>query len=278
MEIKSIFKIDKPIIGALHFMPLLGYPKFVGLDKIIDISIKDLHAFQEGGINGIILENNYDIPHNINVGPEIIASMTYLCSELAKIATVPLGVNVLWNDFKASLAIAKTINAKFIRVPVFVDDVETDFGKIYCNPNEVLDYRSKLSANEDIAILADIQVKHSKMLKSRPIEESARLAQDFGADAVIITGKWTGNAPLISDLKKVKSAVKIPVLIGSGMTIKNALELLTYSDGAIVSTSVKNDDSETSDERNVRSFNSRININKVKYLLDEIKKNKLAFI
>jgi membrane complex biogenesis BtpA family protein len=266
-----MFRSKKPVIGALHFMPLLGYPGFRGLDIVLAAAVKDLHALQDGGIDGIILENNYDIPHKISVGPETIASMTYLCSELAKISTVPLGVSVLWNDFKAGLAIAKVIGAKFVRVPVFVDDVETDFGIIYCNPKEVLDYRSNLGADDDIAIFADIQVKHARMLKSVQIEESAALAQSQGADAIIVTGKWTGDAPLVADIKRAKSAVKIPVLVGSGMDINNAAELLTYSDGAIVSTSVKNDEIASANERNVKSCNSRVSKDKVKMLMNEVK-------
>ncbi|MDO8657027.1 MAG: BtpA/SgcQ family protein, partial [Nanoarchaeota archaeon] len=154
----KIFKTEKPIIGAIHLSPLLGYGGFDGANKVLRRARSDTEAFERGGISGIIIENNYDLPHKITVGPETVAIMTYIIREIAKKTSLPIGVSVLWNDYKAALAIAKVISGKFIRVPVFVDTVRTDFGDITGNAKEVLAYRKKIGA-EDIAIFADIQVK-----------------------------------------------------------------------------------------------------------------------
>lgn len=269
MNICELSKRRKPIIGALHFSPLLGYDGFLGYDKILENALKDMDALAQGGADAVIIENNYDIPHTVNVGPNTISSMTYLGAELKRNSTLPMGVSVLWNDFRASLSIAKTIGACFIRVPVFVDAVRTDFGEIYATPADVIEYRRKLHG-EDIAILADIQVKHAQMLKKIPISESARMAEHAHADAVIVTGSWTGIPPTIEDLDEVNHNTNVPVLIGSGLDKDNANKLLKHADGAIVSTSIKEGISDALSERNVKPYTARISKTKVKLLMDEL--------
>src|SRR3989344_4903470 len=121
--LKRIFKTKRPVVGMIHFMPLLGYPGYTGISRVLNTALKDLRALEEGGVDGVLVENNYDIPHRIFVDSEIIACMTYLVKEIIKNTKLPVGISVLWNDYKAALSIARVCGGKFIRVPVFVDDV-----------------------------------------------------------------------------------------------------------------------------------------------------------
>ncbi len=263
-------KYKKQIIGALHFIPLLGYPEFSSMDTVLDTALVDLHALEKGGVDAVIIENNYDLPHKITVGHETVAAMTYLGSELKKRTKLPIGVSVLWNDYRAALSIAKVLGAEFVRVPVFVDSVSTDFGTIIAEPESVINYRKSIGA-ESVRIFADIQVKHATMLNPRPIGESAKEAERNGADAIVVTGKWTGNAPELGKLREAKESVRIPVIIGSGLDSKNCLELLEHADGAIVSTSLK-EGSELPGERNVKPYSYRTSSEKVSELMGIIKK------
>ncbi|MCG2809135.1 MAG: phosphorybosylanthranilate isomerase, partial [Candidatus Portnoybacteria bacterium] len=130
-KLKKIFKKDKNIIiGAIHFPPLLGYVDFPGLKIALNNALKDLTAFEKGGVDGIIFENNYDIPHKIFADSSVVASMTYLGEQIKKAIKLPLGISVLWNDYYTALSIAKILNLQFIRIPVFVDNVKTDYGII----------------------------------------------------------------------------------------------------------------------------------------------------
>ena len=266
---KKLFGINKPIIGALHFTPLMGYKGFKTLDAVLSTAAADLQEFEKGGIDAIIIENNYDQPHKIIVGPETVASMTLLGCEIRRKTRLPLGVSVLWNDYKAAFSIAKAIGASFIRVPVFVDSVKTKFGTIMANPKEVVDYRRSIGA-QNVMIFADIQVKHAKPLTKKRISESAKQAQRQGADAIIVTGKWTGNAPDVEKLREAKESVRIPVIIGSGLDVSNAKALLKYADSAIVSTSLKTGGA-VRGERNVKPYSSRVSRSKVKELMDAVK-------
>lgn len=265
--LNDIFKKNKNIIiGAIHFPPLFGYKDFPGIDVALKNALHDLKAFEEGGVDGIIIENNYDVPHKIIVDKKTVEMMAHLGKEIKKVANFPIGVSVLWNDYKSALSIAKRIEAQFIRIPVFVDRVKTNYGEVLGMPEDVLKYRKKINA-EGVAIFTDIHVKHAELLEKKAIETSATEAIKSGSDALIITGKWTGQAPILDDLIAVKNTAKdFPILIGSGIDKKNIKKLFKYVDGAIVSTSLK-EGKVTVGGVNIKSWKQRIDKNKVQDLV-----------
>ena len=267
-SLSEIFNKDRNIIiGAIHFAPLLGYKDFPGYEVVLKNAIEDLGAFQSGGVDGVIIENNYDIPHKIFVEKETVELMTRLGKEIKKKIKVPIGVSVLWNDYKSALSIAKNIGAQFIRVPVFVDSVRTNYGDVFAEPKSVLEYRKDIGA-ENVAIFTDIHVKHAELLENKSIEESAQEAIKFGSDALIVTGKWTGDAPDLKDLEAVRNTVEgFPILVGSGADSSNVKKLLQYANGAIVSTSLKEGDVKEN-ETNIKSWQQRIDKDKVKLFME----------
>lgn len=270
----KIFKKRKNIIiGVIHFPPLLGYRNFPGFKIAANNALKDLEAFEGGGVDGVIIENNYDIPHKIKVEPQIITAMTFLGQEIKKATKLPIGVSVLWNDYKAAFSIAKSIGGKFIRIPVFVDKVETQYGVVEGNPVEVLKSRNNLKL-KNIAIFTDVHVKHAKLLNEKTIEQSAREAIKNKSDTLIVTGKWTGQAPELEKIIAVRRVTKdFPILVGSGVDSRNIKRLFKYADGAIVSTSLKKGGVKGG-ETNIKSWKQRIDIKKVKKLTSIIKKLK----
>lgn len=265
--LNKIFKKNKNIIiGAIHFPPLFGYKDFPGLDVALKNALDDLKVFEEGGADGIIIENNYDVPHKIIVEKETVDMMVSLGREIKKVSKIPIGVSVLWNDYKAALFIAKEISAQFIRAPVFVDKVKIDCGEVFGDPEIVLKHRREIDAN-NIAIFTDIHVKHAELLEKKTIESSAVEAIKSGSDALIITGKWTAQAPILDDLIAVRSVDKdFPILIGSGVNKDNVKQLFRYANGAIASTSLKEGDN-VDNEPNIKSWKQRINKYKVEQLI-----------
>lgn len=265
--LNKIFKKNKNIIiGAIHFPPLFGYKDFPGVDVALENALYDLKAFEEGGADGVIIENNYDVPHKINVDKETVDMMIFLGKKIKENANIPIGVSVLWNDYKSALFIAKKIGAQFIRVPVFVDKVKTNYGEVFGNPKDVLKSRKKIDA-ESILIFTDIHVKHAELLENKSIETSTVEAIKSGSDALIITGKWTAQAPVLDDLIAVRNIDRdFPILIGSGIDKDNAMELFKYANGAIVSTSLKEGDN-IDNGPNIKSWEQRIDKNKVKQLV-----------
>lgn len=221
--------------------PLLGYPDFTDLDSVIERALGDLDTLQRAGVDGVCVENDYDRPHQVIVGAEIVASFTRVAGEVARHAKIPVGLEVLLNDWRASLAIAKVIGATFVRLDFFVDRVRIAAGIIDPEPEAVIAYRNRLGA-ENVALFTDIQVKYSELLEpGKPLSQSTRQAISHGADAVVISGKVTGDPPTPSDLREVREAAgDFPVLIGSGAAPHNVRDLFRYADGAIVGTSLKN--------------------------------------
>ena len=60
-------------------------------------------------------------------------------------------------------------------------------------------------------------------------------------DGVIVTSQFTGINPDKDDLVKAKSATKLPVLIGSGMTAENIKDYVLLADGFIVGSYFRKD-------------------------------------
>jgi len=101
----KIFKTKKPLIGALHFPPLLGYPKFTSMDEILKFSLQNARTLEQAGFDAIIVENNYDTPHHIKIGPETVAAMTCLADRIVQNVSIPVGISALWNSFEAGLSV-----------------------------------------------------------------------------------------------------------------------------------------------------------------------------
>ena len=257
------------IIGVIHFPPLLGYPDFPGFKNSEKNALKDLKAFEKGGVDGIIIENNYDIPHKKFIDSPAIIAMTFLGEKIRKATKLPLGISVLWNDYCSALSMAKTLKAQFIRIPVFVDRIKTECGIIKGEPKKITEFQDLVKA-KNIALFTDIHVKHSKLLSKNNIIQSAKLAIKNHSDALIITGNWTGQSPNIEKLKLLRNSINnFPIIIGSGTDKNNIKELFTYANAAIVSTSLKKG-SVKKEEINVKAYNQRIDENKVKNLIRQI--------
>lgn len=255
----------------VHFPPLLGYKDHPGLSYIEKKALKDLESLEKGGADAFMIENNYDIPHKIFVPPEVISSFTILAYKLRKASALPMGISVLWNDYKTALSIAKIVKAQFIRIPVFVDKVKTNYGVIEGNPKEILAYRKKIKA-EKVALFTDIHVKHAKLIERKKIEDSAKEAIKAGSDALILTGEWTGKPPKIEVLKKLRKIIgNFPILIGSGITSKNLKKYIKLADGFIVGTFLKTG-KKRKNEINLKKFTEKIDPKKVKLLLKEREK------
>lgn len=171
----------------------------------------------------------------------------------------------MWNDYRSALSIAKILGLNFIRIPVFVDKVKTDCGIINGQPKKIIEFRKSIKA-EDVAIFTDIHVKHSVLLSKKSIVASAKLAIRNQSDAIIVTGKWTGQQPDLKELNLVRNSIgDFPILVGSGFDKKNAKSLLEYASGAIISTSLKKGKSKIN-EINVKTWKQRIDGNRVKKL------------
>ena len=103
-----------------------------------------------------------------------------------------------------------------------------------------LRYRSFIHA-KNVKIFADVHVKHGAhaIVSDRPVEEQARDVEFYDADVAIATGQRTGDATPLSEIEIIQSGTQLPVIIGSGLNVTNARQLMQAADGAIVGSSLK---------------------------------------
>jgi len=235
LELRQIFSADRPIIGPVVVKPLPGSPLFEGnLDKVVESALEEAKTLEECGVDGISFENLGDAPYFKTVAPpETVASFGRVIGEVRGRTSLPMGVNVLRNCAEASLALSYSYGGKWIRVNMLTEAYVADQGLIEGVAAELMRKRAALGA-QNVAVFADVHVKHASPLGSRPIRDSALDMVERGlADALIVTGTRTGNPPSADDLKAVKGLG--PVLIGSGLSHENVTSLLPLADGAIVS-------------------------------------------
>jgi membrane complex biogenesis BtpA family protein len=237
-------KPDKSIIGMVHVRALPGTPRNSSkIDAIIAEAVRESLILTEAGVDAVMIENMHDRPYlNRNVGPEIVASMTAIASEIRRSFQVSLGIQILAGGNKEALAVALASGLDFIRSESFVFGHLADEGWMNSDAGELLRYRKQIGA-EHIKIYTDIKKKHSShsLTNDISIAETAKAAEFFLSDGVIVTGKHTGEKALIEEVKTVKEAVKIPVIIGSGITAENIAEFWDFADAFIVGSSIKKD-------------------------------------
>ncbi len=234
------FKSDRRlIIGVIHLPPLPGSPRFEGdFDAIVEFAVKNARMLEEVGFDGVIIENFNDNPFKPRVRePEAIASMAIVTREVVREVSIPVGVNLLRNSGPEATAIALAAGASFIRSNAYCEVVVSPEGILEPVAREVQEVMAKFKRR--VQVLADIFVKHASPLHSIQIEDLARdCIERCLADALIVTGSRTGEAPDPEFARRVFKASKAPVLIGSGITPDN-VRLYKDANGFIVGSYMK---------------------------------------
>ena len=236
---------DFTLSGVLHLPPLPGSP-MAGhdFDSVLQHALRDAEALVNGGINSCITENIGDAPfRGGSTEPHVGAMLAVIGREVRTrfSGTLTVGINVLRNDAHAALGAAVACGADFIRVNVLVGAAWTDQGLIQGDAARLTRYRKALCGlGNGPRIMADVKVKHAVPAGETDISILAKeAAQRGGADGLIVTGSRTGSPVDIDDLRMVRDAVpNIPLWVGSGVTTKNVSQIRSFSNGAIVGTSL----------------------------------------
>jgi uncharacterized protein len=231
---------EKTIIGMIHLLPLPGSPKFRGsVDEIYDLAFSEAEILVRNNIDGLIVENFNDSPFIISK-PSLV-QVAFLAKILHKIESsfsIPIGINVLFNAWKAEISLAYACNCKFTRIEVFVDVVVSPYGIVQPCASKLRRYQNEIGAQE-VQIWADIQTKTTENIIPKDIQQSAKEAEKAGASAIIVTGSATGQVTPLDKLEKVKKVASIPVIAASGVNVYNVKDTLKIADGIIVGTDFK---------------------------------------
>lgn len=244
VPLEGLWPAPTPIVGMVHLAPLPGAPGWAGsMDAVLERAVDEACALEEGGLDGVLVENYGDSPfHPARVPAETVAAMAVAVGEVVRAVDVPVGVNVLRNDASAALAVAVATGARFIRVNVHAGVMLGDQGWLVGRAHETLRLRERLGVR--VAILADVLVKHAAP-PAAPIEPG-RAARDLWrrglADGLIVSGEATGESTDPARLRAVRAAVpEAPVWVGSGVTERAVEAVLPLADGAIVGSALQQD-------------------------------------
>lgn len=249
LDLTATFGTTRPVVGMIHLPPLPGAPGYDpdrGREAVLERALADAHTLADGSVDGVIVENYGDAPfHAEDVPKHVVAEMTRVATAVGETVDCPVGINVLRNDAAAALSVAAAVGAAFVRVNVHTGARVTDQGVIEGRAAETVRLRDRIDT--DVAVLADVAVKHSVSLGERDLGPAVADAIDRGrADGLVVSGPATGAVTDAEDLRTV-AAVRddtdpdVPVFVGSGVTADSVADLLSVADGAIVGTAFKQD-------------------------------------
>ena len=242
-DFRKIINKEKALIGMVHLRALPGTQKSTRTpQQIVDIAVDEATKLIENGFDAVLIENMHDAPYLLReVGPEIVAAMTVATQAVVEAVDVPVGVQILAGAHMAAIAVAHATGAHFIRAEGFAFASVADEGIMdVADAGPLLRERRRIDADH-IAVLADIQKKHSShaLTADLSIGDHARGADFMGADGVIVTGNHTGHVVDVAQLREVRGATELPLVVGSGVTPGNIKQIFEFADAVIVGSSIK---------------------------------------
>src|SRR2546422_6717147 len=133
-SLAEFFGVPKPVIGMVHLWPLPGAPGYTGygMQTIIDHALRDAEVRVQGGVDGLIGENMWDLPYYVGAGvkSEAMTAQAVAAAEVVKSFPLPVGINVIHNGGIVCLAIAVAARARFIRVCILTGSRLWDTGEL----------------------------------------------------------------------------------------------------------------------------------------------------
>ncbi len=242
-RVTALFGARRALIGMVHVGALPGTPRSnAPLERLAEEAVAEARLLAANGFDAVMLENMHDRPYlRRGVGPEVVAAMAVIGREVRRAVALPLGVQLLAGANREALSVALACGAAFVRAEGFVFAHVADEGLIESDAGELLRFRRAIGA-EAIAVFADVKKKHSAHALTADVglAETARAAEFFLADAVVVTGAATGCPARPEDVAEVAGAVAIPVLVGSGATPENVSDYAA-ADAVIVGSALKRD-------------------------------------
>ncbi|MBI2897928.1 MAG: hypothetical protein HYY06_30495 [Deltaproteobacteria bacterium] len=234
--------MNGPLFACVHLPPSPGCQGFAGRAASLRDLGADLAALLDvtPHVDGILLENENDKPHTLNVSKAQVAWLTLLAMEARRRTALPLGIGVQRIDWEAALAVAAAARLDMVRLDVWVDRVRMQGQEVSVDSRQVREIREALDARA-VALWTDVHVKHAELVCAKDLAASVDDAIKEGSAAVLVTGERTGTPPAVGDLDEARrvAAGRVPVYAASGLDATNASELGAHCDGAIVGTAMK---------------------------------------
>ena len=263
MWMKDMFGVDKPIIALLHLRALPGDPLYRredSIEQVTETARKELLALQEGGVDGVLIANEFSLPYEKKVSLVTVASMGYIVGALREDIKIPFGVNIVLNPL-ATIDLAAAVGAGFVR-STFTGAYVGEDGLTDTDISAVI-RRKKALGLDDLKLLYKVNPESGVYLAERPIEKITKsMIFHCFPDALCVSGASAGTETdngLIQRVREVSGDT--PVLCNTGCTAENICEKLDYCDGACVGTAFKKDG----------KFQNLVEAGRVKLFMDSVR-------
>lgn len=266
---KELFGTEKTIIAMLHLDALPGDPRFRygdAMECVVEHARADLKALQEGGVDGVLISNEFSLPYERHMSFVTPAAMAYVIGVLKSELRVPFGVDCI-SDGLATIELAAAVNANFVRGTfsgVYVGD-----GGLYNNDFSQLLRRKAALHLDDLKMLYFINPESDRNLDTRPLADIAK-STIFKAhpDGLCISANAAGqdvDEGLIAAVKE--AAPDVAVLCNTGCRPDTIARKLAYADAAVVGTYFK----ENGKLENEKLENVRVDAARVKEFMAVVK-------
>jgi membrane complex biogenesis BtpA family protein len=259
----SLFPAPKPVIGMIHVGALPGTPaSSQSMAELLALAAREARLYRDAGVDGVAIENMHDLPYlRGTVGPEIVAAMTLLGQVVKAETGLPVGVQVLAGANQEAMAVAHAAGLDFIRAEGYAFAHVADEGFIQSSAAQLLRYRRLIGA-ERVQVWADAKKKHSAHAITADVSLglTAEAIEFMRADTVIITGSVTGDPPQADDIAEARACCRLPIVLGSGVSLDNLPTFYSLADAFIIGTHFKVDGqwANTVDPRRVEAFMQRL--------------------
>lgn len=255
MWIHDMFGTEKPIIALLHLDALPGDPGFCGdMHVVTDHAEHDLMALQDGGVDGILIANEFSLPYQPVADLAVVSAMAFIIGKLKDQIRVPFGVNVVKNPI-ATIDLAAATGACFGR-SCFSGAYMGEYGVYVSNSGEAVRHRKALGM-EDFKLLFKVNPEADAYLVQRDIQVVAKSIMFGGfADGLCVSGASAGAEPDDVILSRVHEAAKpnhVPVFCNTGCNHQNVREKLNHCDAVCIGSAFKKDG----------IFNQRVDVKRV---------------
>jgi uncharacterized protein len=234
----------RTIIGMVHLQPLPGTPfhRPGSLAAITDRAVESAVALAEGGADGCLVQTVdrvYDARDATD--PARVAAMALIVRAVVEATGdgFAVGVQLMRNAVRASVAVAAVAGASFVRAGAFVGRSVTVHGTITGDAPGVLDYRRLIGAQQ-VSIVAEIDSRHHRPEPNLGVAELAGAAAAAGADAVVV-GHPDGARTLASIAQVRRAEPELPIILAGHTDHSNAADLLGVADGAFVGSCLEQD-------------------------------------
>lgn len=243
MWTKELFGVEKPIIALLHLRAMPGDPMYGRndtMEQVIRAAAGELRALQDGGVDGVLIANEFSLPYEKKVSYVTVAAMGRIVGELKRELEIPFGVNIVSNPL-ATIDLAAATGADFVR-STFTGAYMGENGITDTNIPETL-RRKKALGLDHLKLLYKVNPESDVYLGERTIEKVTKsLIFHCFPDGLCVSGSSAGSETDSGLMARVKRAAgNTPVFCNTGCTRDNVAEKLAQCDGACVGTAFKKD-------------------------------------